>query len=365
MVICVVATVATGTGALTIYKQFLSAIEQYGDEHDWHIFIAGGMPNPKISNVSYHICHTKGWDRIKFDLYGFGCLIKKLGIEPDVVFSLQNCNVRCHSSRYVIYFHQALALYKYKISFRDKFARTYLFYHYLYPWYVKMFLNKRTYFAVQTNTIKSRILKKYNIKDSRVGVYFPKMEPIELRSLGLFEFENDTYNFLYPAIPEAYKEHIAIAYAMKELYLQNPEIARKIRIHYTLTQGEAPLLDNYVEKRKLSKNFVYHGRIPHQRLLSMIKSCNGLLFPSMIETLGLPLLEAASLGVPVIANDLEYAHEVLDGYEGVNYVIVHDYQDWGKKILSCCSDKHYAPYVLYEDNSWERLIKLITEGIIE
>ena len=364
MTICVLATVATETGALTIYKQLLGALTQFGEGQDWHVFITDGMPTPTISNVSYHVCHTKGLDRLKFDISGFNQKIKELGIVPDVVFSLQNGNVRCKASRYVIYFHQALAFTKYKVNLRDKFAKTYLFYHYFYPLYVKLFLNKRTYIAVQTNQIKKSFSKRFHFPQEKIGVFFPDMDRIDINSLGLYGYDEGTFNFIYPATPFAFKEHITIAYALKKAYQQNPEMARNIRIHFTLTPGEVADLDSYIEENHLDQNFVFHGRIPHQQLLSMIKSSNGLLFPSMIETLGLPLLEAASLGVPVIANDLEYVHEVLNGYKGVKYVAVHDYEDWSKKILSCCADMQFAPYVLPADNSWERLIKLITKGII-
>jgi glycosyltransferase involved in cell wall biosynthesis len=365
MTICVLATVATETGALTIYKQFLNALERFCGEYNWQIFIADGMPTPTIPNVSYHICHTKGLDRMKFDLYGFNQQLKKKGIVPNVVFSLQNGNARCKASRYVIYFHQALALSKYRVNLGDKFAKTYLFYHYFYPLYVKLFLNKHTYVAVQTNKIKNVFSKRFNFPKEKVGVFFPETEKIDGSNLDSFKFEDGTYNFVYPATPFAFKEHISLAFAMKELYQQNPTIAEKIRIHFTLSLGEVVEMDKYIVENGLKRNIVYHGRIPHKQLLSMVKCSNGLLFPSMIETLGLPLLEAASLGVPVIANDLEYVHEVLNGYKGVKYVAVHDYKDWAEKILSCCSNTQYAPYVLPEDNSWERLIKLITEGIID
>ena len=304
MVICVLATVSVETGALTIYKQLLGAIDRYGGEHHWHVFIAEGMPDPAINNVSYHVCHTKGFGRMWFDFFGFNKEIKKLGIVPDVVISLMNANVRCKASRFVIYYHQALALYKYKVNLLSKFAKTYLFYHYFYPLYIKSLLNKKTFVAVQTNQIRNGFSKRLGFPKDRIGVYFPETDKIDGTLLDSFEFEAGTCNYIYPATPFGFKEHITIAYAMKAAYQQDAELAKKIRIHFTLELGELPEMDNYIQQNGLESNFVWHGRVPHQQLLSMVKSSHGLLFPSVIETLGLPLLEAASLGVPVIANDL-------------------------------------------------------------
>ena len=365
MIICVLATASSETGALIIYKQLLGAIEQFGSEHCWHIFIADGMPNPAIGNVTYHVCHTKGVDRILFDFVGFNKEIKKLGITPDAVLSLQNAGVRCKASRFVVYFHQALALYKYKVNLRSNFAKTYLFYHYIYPFYIRLLLNKKTFIAVQTNQIKNGFSKRLGFPKDRIGVYFPETNIIDVSILESYNYKVDTYNYIYPATPFAFKEHITLAYAVNLAYQQNPELAKKIRIHLTISFGELSEMDNFIKQYNLKENFVYHGRILHQQLLSMVKSSNGLLFPSVIETLGLPLLEAAYLGIPVIANDLEYVHEVLNGYEGVSYVKVHDYKEWGNQMLTYCSRKHYVPYSLPKDNSWERLIILITEGIIQ
>lgn len=364
MVICVLATVSYETGALTIYKQFLKALEQFGGRNEWHVFIADGMPNPIIPNVSYHVCHTKRLGRIWFDFVGFKLLIKKYRITPDIVFSLQNTGVRCKASRYVVYFHQALALFHYNVNLKSQFAKTYLFYHYFYPLYVKSLLNKKTFVAVQTNQIRNGVSKRLGFPKDRIGVYFPETDKIDATLLDSYEFEPGTFNYIYPATPFAFKEHVTIAYAMGVAYQQNPKLAKKIRIHFTLELGELPEMDRYIMQNGMESIFVYHGRVPHKKLLSMVKSSNGLLFPSVIETLGLPLLEAASLGVPVIANDLEYVHEVLNDYDGVKFVKVHDYKEWGSHILACCSRNHYAPYSLSEDNSWERLMKLITEGII-
>ena len=66
--------------------------------------------------------------------------------------------------------------------------------------------------------------------------------------------------------------------------------------------------------------------------MGLYKNADALLFPSYIETLGLPLLEAAAFGLPVLAADVDYAHEVLKDYEGVRYIDVFDYEGWARKI---------------------------------
>ena len=98
----------------------------------------------------------------------------------------------------------------------------------------------------------------------------------------------------------------------------------------------------------------------------MLKSSHALLFPSIVESSGLPLLEAAMLGISVVANDMGYVHDALHEYEGVKCVQVHDYDDWAMKIEECCTGGgHYSPYSFNDIDSWKRLFRLIKEGVVE
>lgn len=44
------------------------------------------------------------------------------------------------------------------------------------------------------------------------------------------------------------------------------------------------------------------------------------LFPSKLETFGLPLVEAASIGNPILVLNKPYAHNVLESCDGAKYL---------------------------------------------
>ena len=48
-------------------------------------------------------------------------------------------------------------------------------------------------------------------------------------------------------------------------------------------------------------------------------SARTLIFPSFIETFGLPLLEARESGAPVLAADTPFAREILANYEKAEF----------------------------------------------
>jgi len=57
-----------------------------------------------------------------------------------------------------------------------------------------------------------------------------------------------------------------------------------------------------------------------------------LIFPSYIETVGLPLLEAKMHWTPIIASDSAFSHEILDGYDKVEFFEAFDYRQLSSKM---------------------------------
>lgn len=57
-----------------------------------------------------------------------------------------------------------------------------------------------------------------------------------------------------------------------------------------------------------------------------------LIFPSYIETFGLPMLEAKMHKSPILASNCPFSHEILDGYEKVQFFDPFNSFDLYKKI---------------------------------
>jgi glycosyltransferase involved in cell wall biosynthesis len=60
----------------------------------------------------------------------------------------------------------------------------------------------------------------------------------------------------------------------------------------------------------------FTGELSPERVAQFLKGLDVFVFPTLAETFGLAVVEAAQAGVPVVANDLEVLHEVLDAEEG-------------------------------------------------
>ena len=68
----------------------------------------------------------------------------------------------------------------------------------------------------------------------------------------------------------------------------------------------------------------------------------------------------SALGLPVLAADVDYAHEVLNGYDGVVYTDVHDYEAWAKHIIAFSIEhKRYKPLPQERESDWGVFFDLI------
>ncbi|SMY07104.1 glycosyltransferase family 4 protein [Flavimaricola marinus] len=89
---------------------------------------------------------------------------------------------------------------------------------------------------------------------------------------------------------------------------------------------------------------------------ALLAGSNGLLFPSVAEGFGLPLAEAAALGVPVICGDLAICREVL-GQSAV-YLPVTDRYLWKNTIEDAADNRHQRDTQrVFDPPTWDEHFK--------
>jgi glycosyltransferase involved in cell wall biosynthesis len=138
-------------------------------------------------------------------------------------------------------------------------------------------------------------------------------------------------------------------------YIIDKLLSKKIVLYFTC--GKNKDWDFY---RYQNIEVVYLETLPYNEIEGLYRSMDALLFPSYIETVGLPLIEAASLGLPVVVSDLPYAREVLTGYEGVSFVNYQDALAWGNEILKLCTSVQKKYQTFHKQGaSWNELFEIL------
>ncbi|HCB2898224.1 TPA: glycosyltransferase, partial [Proteus mirabilis] len=150
----------------------------------------------------------------------------------------------------------------------------------------------------------------------------------------------------YPAAPYFYKNHTVIIHALSKI----PEsYLREHNYLLILTITENDYVETYNENipSSLKKFIKFLGEINNQEVHHYFNISKALLFPSYIETFGLPLVEAMNHGCFIIASDLEYSCDTLKKYNNKSLCSNDNIEMWANEIKNLIEKNKFQ----YIDNS--------------
>jgi glycosyltransferase involved in cell wall biosynthesis len=331
------ATATRSSGALTILKDCIYYLESFSeDKMEYHLCtVIDDFDFSK--NVRIHKIRPQSWlERIRWDNGGLQKWCRRNKLEPDLIISLQNTSTRYVSERkelvpQLVYYHQPLPLisYTWNIFNRQEFI-LFLYAHFYYFFVIKN--NQSSYYVVQLSYIRKLFLEKFKkVRREDVFVIRPNNPLIDASDIPEVFLEHDLFTFFYPATALKYKNHKILIQALILLKEKYSSVLHNIRIIFTVETLGLKLM-KMIKKYDLSNNIQLIGKKSYNEILSYYKSVDALLFPSQIETFGLPLVEAACFGLPIIAADLPYAHEVLENYPDKKFVDPENKDGWANII---------------------------------
>lgn len=176
-------------------------------------------------------------------------------------------------------------------------------------WIFKLFyLNVDTY-IVQTISMKDQLMvwieKRFISRVPNISVIpFNDLDNIS-KLHGTREIK---YDFIYPADGEGHKNHKNLLASW--IILAREGIFPILAI--TLDVNRYPLLISCY--RELGINYglkiINLGFVSHEKMLSLYSNSSALIYPSFLESFGLPLVEAGHLGLPILAAELDYVRDV-------------------------------------------------------
>jgi len=149
--------------------------------------------------------------------------------------------------------------------------------------------------------------------------------------------EFDKY-YLYPAIPWIHKNH----YRLIEAFSILNKTIKNGRFNLILTGSEhsdsTSLLNKKIKELNCEDYIETLGYVSDDELISLMSNAKGMVFPSLYEGFGIPIIDAMNFGLPVIASNLTSIPEITSGaIEYFNnsfdsYSIATDIQNFDRKI---------------------------------
>ena len=332
---------ASSGGALTVLRSFYNYIVENDNENEW-IFLLGDkyiVEKDNIKIITLENVKSNWVNRLKFDLFSGKRYISLLN--PDVVFSLQNTITFGLTCPQVVYMHQSIPFQKVKkFSFLKSEERKLAVYQYIIGSLIKQSIKKADRVIVQTKWIRDAIIENKTINPDNIINVFPNFENFEYQ-LKYQDYVFDRHNFFYPASKEIHKNHKCIYEACEILRQQG------------ITKYEVSVT---IENEKKVQNITCLGELSFPSVIEHYHTST-LIFPSFIETVGLPMLEARQIGTIILASDCPFSREVLDGYANAYYFDPFkpiELADLMKKILSGeISKKAMDIQSTNNKNSWE------------
>lgn len=302
--VLVVDVAASSGGAMSVLKSFTQAAVAC-KELRWVFVLSGDyvQAEDNIQVLQYPWIKKSRVHRMYFDYFVAPGIVRRE--KPDYVLSLQNISIPCVKVKQITYVHQAIPFCGLKFSIRKEPVE------WLYQNVISRFICRsiRTSHAVvvQTEWMKQAVIQKTGIPAQKLLVTPPAVNADPgVCYTGGAGFQKQ---FFYPAAYARYKNHAVIVEAVQMLRTQG---VFDFKVILTLEPGELPAA------AQAGENICCAGRLPFERVQQLYGSST-LLFPSLLETFGLPLAEAASAGSPIVAADLPYAREVLSGYENAEF----------------------------------------------
>ncbi|WP_290062104.1 glycosyltransferase [Paraclostridium bifermentans] len=302
---------ATNGGALTILNQYYKKAIKDRDNEWYFVISTPNLKNTENVKVLKYPWVKKSWiHRFYFDKFMAKEIINKY--EIDEILSLQNITIDKIDKKQTLYLHQPLPFVEKKYRLTED----------LKLWSYQNIISKMIFksvknadsIIVQTNWMKEACVKKTNCSPRKIKVIQPDFE-INIKNI-YSNIKSDTVLFFYPASGLKYKNHKIIVEAAELLKEKN---ILNYKIVFTLKGNEnddVKNLYNKVNKLKLPIEFI--GSISLDEVYNYYSKCI-LIFPSYIETFGLPLLEAKMHGCPILASDCEFSHEILEKYHKANF----------------------------------------------
>ena len=127
-----------------------------------------------------------------------------------------------------------------------------------------------------------------------------------------FPCQTSEFIFFYPAEFVGHKNHLNLLKAW--LILQQEGFFPKLWL--TLESHEIASISAAADMDFLSINAIENlGRIRRDEVLSRITLSSAIIFPSLAETFGLPMLEARGLGKPILASEKDFVRDVCNPSE--------------------------------------------------
>lgn len=354
----------TSGGPLSVLLDCLSALKKYPKIKEFNITVL--VHKKDLVSDFLNDFHFEEFPKIKsswFKRFYFEYVESKaLSAEllPEIWLSLHDMTPNVSARHQYVYCHNPAPFYD--ITFKEtqldfKFFLFNQFYKYLY----RINIKKNKFVIVQQDWLRSEFEKNFGV-DTIVA--FPAVDapvPISYKD----NPSRGKFTFFYPSFPRIFKNFEVIANAAAILSRTRDDF----QVILTIDGTENAYSKSLYSKFSKYPCIQFVGKLDRTQVFENYEVADCMIFPSKLETWGLPITEFKSYKKPILVAELPYAHETVGHYDYVKFFNPNDEQQLTDymslmidgKVVAFDDNKPFKPnYPFFED--WLSLVSFLLEN---
>jgi glycosyltransferase involved in cell wall biosynthesis len=352
----------TEGGPLTVLRACLASAAVALPE-EWEIFALVHDPalirEPRVRLIPFPSSKRSWFHRLYWEWFGFKRISREL--KPALWLSLHDITPRVSATRLAVYCHNPAPFYR--ISLREAMLEPkFLAFNQLYAFLYRVLIHRNDFVIVQQNWLRTEF--KRRMGPLPVIVAHPSLrtaEDLPVPPTG------GTVVFLYPALPRVFKNIETLCEAARCLASRG---VGGFEVRLTL-DGSENRYARWIRRRFVNTPQVrFIGHQTADQMTDQYREATAVVFPSKLETWGLPISEGKAHGRPLLLADLPYARETVGNYDLVSFFPVESAEALAG-LMGAIVDRTWRPTGNHPADpeapfspDWPTLWGILTKGLL-
>jgi glycosyltransferase involved in cell wall biosynthesis len=318
------------------------------------------IDEPRIRLIAIPSSKKSWLHRLYWEWFGFMRISCEL--KPALWLSLHDITPRVAVVRQAVYCHNSSPFYS--IGLREALMEpTFLMFNWFYALLYRIFIHRNYYVIVQQSWLRDEFTKRMG--HLPIVVAHPSLPTFKRRLTR--SVQGPTFVIIYPALARVFKNIETLCEACQILTRRGIE---NFEVRLTILGTE----NRYA--RWLLRRFGHVSQIKFIGLQSKVEMASHyneadvVVFPSKLETWGLPITEAKAQRRPLLVADIPYARETVGNYNLVSFFPARS-PDILAELIQSMMTKTWQPTGNSCPNplqpfapDWEGLWHILTDGLL-
>lgn len=298
-------------GPLSVFRDAIkSFVENFLDDYDLVLLVYNKSLVNDLINEQVKVIELtypkKSWLlKVWFEYVHLYFISQK--INPFLWLSMHDMSPIVKCKNQAVYCHNPAAFYD--LTFREgMIEKSLIFFRFFYSFFYRINIHANKYVIVQQDWLRKIFVKRYKLDN--VIVAYPD---ISMPSNQNQQTAAAIPTFFYPAYPRVFKNLEVLFKAAEILNKWHKDFRTVVTIDGSENKYSKHLREVYGHIEQIK----FIGLQPRDKVFEWFNSCSCLVFPSKLETWGLPITEAKSFNKPILVANRAYAKETVGNYDKV------------------------------------------------